>query len=325
MRTLGFTGLWCEIQRQHLAGLRGDQCVEQFRHQQVRDHGGEPGARTEHHPVGVEDRLDGFRDGRRVGRDDVHGLHLARGERDGGLAPHGDDRVGQLGVVALDQRLELQRHGGHGQHPALCAEQLADQVEGLDVVAELLPEGDDQQVADRVSVEVALGLEPVLDDPGPGAAPVVVAAERGERLAQVAGGRTPSSSRSRPLEPPSSATVTTAVRSPVIRRSAVRDAERPMPPPRATTLGCPPRLRPESAEVARLSRRIRRLRPVTRAPCPGGRGRSRCLRRRGGRRASPTWRPSGACRPCSPRRWSRSACPRGGSRRRSAGAAPCTG
>ncbi|CAM5512841.1 hypothetical protein SCYAM73S_08668 [Streptomyces cyaneofuscatus] len=119
----------------------------------------------------------------------MHGLHLARGERDGGLAAHGDDGVGQLRVMALDQRLELQRHGGHGQHPALRAEQLADQVEGLDVVAELLPEGDDQQIADRVLVEVALGLEPVLDDPGPGAAPVVVAAERGERLAQVAGGQ----------------------------------------------------------------------------------------------------------------------------------------
>ena len=39
------------------------------------------------------------------------------------------------------------------------------------------------------------------------------------------GGSTPSSSRSRPLEPPSSATVTTAVRSPVTRRSAERGGQ----------------------------------------------------------------------------------------------------
>ena len=67
------------------------------------------------------------------------------------------------------------------------AQQPADQVEGLDVVAELLPQGDDQQIADRVFVQVALGLEAVLDDAGPGLAPVVVAAQRGQRLAQVAG------------------------------------------------------------------------------------------------------------------------------------------
>ena len=45
------------------------------------------------------------------------------------------------------------------------------------------------------------------------------------------------SSRSLPLEPPLSATVTTAVISDVIERSAVRVAKRPCPPPRATTRG----------------------------------------------------------------------------------------
>ncbi|MDQ0814076.1 hypothetical protein QFZ63_005790 [Streptomyces sp. B3I7] len=55
------------------------------------------------------------------------------------------------------------------------------------MVAELFPQGDDQQVADRVFVQVALGLEAVLDDAGPGLAPVVVPAQRGQRLAQVAG------------------------------------------------------------------------------------------------------------------------------------------
>ncbi|CAM5534246.1 hypothetical protein SALBM217S_01358 [Streptomyces griseoloalbus] len=119
----------------------------------------------------------------------MHRLHLAGGEGDGGLAADGADVVGALRVVPLDQRLKLQRHGGHGQHPAVRAEQPPHQVQRLDVVAELLPQGDDQQVADRVLVQVALGLEAVLDDARPGLAPVVVPAQRGQRLAQVAGGQ----------------------------------------------------------------------------------------------------------------------------------------
>src|SRR6266568_3412629 len=51
------------------------------------------------------------------------------------------------------------------------------------------------------------------------------------------GGRTPKSRRSRPLDPPSSATVTIAVRSSVTRRRADSDAARPCPPPSATALG----------------------------------------------------------------------------------------
>src|SRR5699024_8927516 len=49
------------------------------------------------------------------------------------------------------------------------------------------------------------------------------------------GGSTPSSSRRRPLDPPSSATVTTAVTSVVTLRNADREACKPCPPPRATT------------------------------------------------------------------------------------------
>ena len=84
-------------------------------------------------------------------------LHLAPGERDGGLAAHRGQLVGPLRVVAPYERLELQRHGRHRQHPAVRPEQLAHQVERLDVVAELLPEGDDQQIAHRVPVQLALG------------------------------------------------------------------------------------------------------------------------------------------------------------------------
>src|SRR5690606_22334417 len=49
------------------------------------------------------------------------------------------------------------------------------------------------------------------------------------------GGSTPNSRRSRPEEPPLSATVTTPVRSAVTRRSAERVTESPCPPPNATT------------------------------------------------------------------------------------------
>src|SRR5690606_27186604 len=48
------------------------------------------------------------------------------------------------------------------------------------------------------------------------------------------GGSTPRSRRSRPLDPPSSATVTAAVTSVVPRRSADSDAYSPCPPPNAT-------------------------------------------------------------------------------------------
>ena len=56
-----------------------------------------------------------------------------------------------------------------------------------DVVAEQLPQRDDQQVADGVAVHLAVAGEPVLQHAGPGAAPLVVAAQRGQRHPQVAG------------------------------------------------------------------------------------------------------------------------------------------
>src|SRR5207247_5471430 len=51
------------------------------------------------------------------------------------------------------------------------------------------------------------------------------------------GARTPSHSRRTPDEPPSSATVTTAVTSPVICRTAERAADKPWPPPMQTIRG----------------------------------------------------------------------------------------
>ena len=75
-------------------------------HQQVRDHAGEPRARSEHHPVGGSDGGDGLRAGRRV-----FGLHqrdtddLARGGRDRDLAA---DRAPDT-VEAFDDRFDVER------------------------------------------------------------------------------------------------------------------------------------------------------------------------------------------------------------------------
>ena len=96
-------------------------------------------------------------------------------------------RVGVGRVQAPHLGGDVQRRDRHRQHPALGAEQPADPVEAVDVVAEQLPQRDDQQVADRVAVHLALAGEPVLEHPRPGLAPLVVAAQRGQRHPQVAG------------------------------------------------------------------------------------------------------------------------------------------
>ena len=78
------------------------------------------------------------------------------------------------------------------------------------------------------------------------------------------GGSTPNSRRSRPLEPPSSATVTIAVSCRVTRRSADRAANRPWPPPSAAIFGLSGRT--DGATGALSARAGGRL---TRAPDPG--------------------------------------------------------
>ena len=75
----------------------------------------------------------------------------------------------------------------HRQHPAARPEQPGDPVEPVDVVVQQLPERDDQQVAHRVAVHLAVGLEPVLEHLGPGLSPPVVAAQGRQRHPQVTG------------------------------------------------------------------------------------------------------------------------------------------
>src|SRR5215467_6493615 len=65
------------------------------------------------------------------------------------------------------------------------AEEPGDPVKRLNLVAEQLPERDDQQVPDSVPAELAAAREPVLNYLAPGSPPGVVAAERRERHPQV--------------------------------------------------------------------------------------------------------------------------------------------
>ena len=98
-----------------------------------------------------------------------------------------------------------------GSTRPLRAEQPAHPVESVDGLAEQLPQRDDQQVADRVVVQLTVAAEAVLQDIGPRPAPLVVAAQCGQRHPQIARRQYAELRRRRPDEPPLSATVTTAV------------------------------------------------------------------------------------------------------------------
>ena len=95
-----------------------------------------------------------------------------------------------------------------GQHPADRAEQAAGLVERGGEVAERLGEADEHEVAERVALELA-AAEAVLERRRPRRCRRRRARRGTARMSP--GGGTPRSRRSRPDEPPSSATLTTAV------------------------------------------------------------------------------------------------------------------
>ena len=169
----------------------------------------EPGPRNTQSACRIAATDSGQACGRR--RVEGHRDDVAGGGRHLDLAAH-RRRPGRLGgVQAADLGGDVHRGDRHRQHPPLGAQQPAHPVEGPHVVAHELPEPDDEEVAQRVALHVALPREAVLEDVGPRAAPVVVAAERGERHPQVTRRQHAELPRSRPEEPPLSATVTTAV------------------------------------------------------------------------------------------------------------------
>ena len=123
----------------------------------------------------------------RILRDQRHRADAARGGRAGDLAAHRAQRERALRVSSLHLGHEVEGDRRHGQHPAVRAEQPAHPVQSLHRVAEQLPQRHDQHVAHRVPAELGLPGEAVLDDPAPGGAPGIVAAQRRERHPQVTG------------------------------------------------------------------------------------------------------------------------------------------
>ena len=113
-------------------------------------------------------------------------------------------------VAGCDLGDELDRDRRGGQHPPDRSDQATDLVQRRHEIALGLVERRDQKVAERVPGQVT-GAEPVLHRP---AEDRRFAGQRHQALPQVAGRRRCASARSRPDDPPSSATDTIAVSSP---------------------------------------------------------------------------------------------------------------
>ena len=204
-----------EVEAPRPAGRRSStSALRSVGHHQVRDHRGEPRPGPEHHPVG------GARPPRPPrGRPRVGGLERDRHDRARRWSATSTwprtrgQRLGSSGSAPRTSAVMSIGVERHRQHPAGRAEQPAHPVEGVDVVAEQLPER-----------RRSAGCRPTW--------PLHLARRRAKRCcstrAQVRphssspqsaasairrspGGSTPNSPRSRPEEPPLSATVTTAV------------------------------------------------------------------------------------------------------------------
>ena len=264
-------------------------------------HAGEPRAGAEHDPVGLADRGDRLRAGRRRRRVEATSRRPDLRVVATATWPRTECTPGRaLGVDATSATMSSGYAPSAARGRARRA--AADPVEALDRVAEQLPQRDDQQVADGVAAQVArrrrTGAGPPRLQVRPQSSSPHSAASA---IRRSPGGSTPNSPRSRPLDPPSSATVTTAVSSsvpgaaPERRGQAVAAAERDDRRAGCELDGCPRSLAPQVAvDDAGLDAVAHEPRGELPRPSP------RC----------------GACRPCSRRRPSRTACPRAGSRRR---------
>ena len=168
-------------------GLRRDDRVAEAGDEDVRHDRREPRPGAEEDPVGLADRGQGLVGAARVRRQQAYALHPPPGRGDPVLAPDDGDGLGVCGVVADDLGLDLERDAGHRQDPAAGVEQPADEVQAVDGVAEQVPEGHDEEVAEGVAGQRPLALEPVLEHVPPGVAPLGVVAERRERHPQIPG------------------------------------------------------------------------------------------------------------------------------------------
>ena len=217
------------------AGL--DDGPAQLGDEQVRDDRGEPRPGPEHHPVGLADRVDGLGARHRVGRLEGDGLDRAAAGGHLDLAAHGRHRVrGAPGRRPRTWAVITSGVSAIGSTRPGGAEQPAHPVESRDVVAELLPQARrsagcrPRGRASRRRRRSGAGAPRPRSGPTRRRRTARPAPSGGRRAA---GRRTPA--RSRPDEPPSSATVTTAVSRSTTWRSADSEACRPWPPPSATT------------------------------------------------------------------------------------------
>ena len=192
---LRLAGVDLEVEVEQPAGLRRDDRVAEAGDEDVRHDRREPRSRAEEHPVGARGSArQGLVGAARVRRQQAYALHPSPGRRHPVLPTDDGDGLGVCLVVADDLGLDVERDAGHRQDPAAGVEQPADEVEAVDGVAEQVPEGHDEEVAEGVAGQRPLALEPVLEHVAPGVAPLGVVAERGERhpqVARAAGPRTP--------------------------------------------------------------------------------------------------------------------------------------
>jgi hypothetical protein len=117
------------------------------------------------------------------------GLDQASGRRYLDLSADGRELARAAWVGVAHPGLDVERNLRHRQHSSLGAEQPRDPVESLERAAKQLPQRDDEEVAHRVAVQLAVALESVLQDACPCTAPLVVAAQGGERHPKVTWGQ----------------------------------------------------------------------------------------------------------------------------------------
>ena len=190
----------------------------------------EPGA--EHDDIGFAHRVDGVRTRRCARRQQAHGTDAARGRGDRGLAPDASNARRVVRIEAVGLRDEVERNRAHRQHASYRADEFGQSGRARRPDSASAPSGRsaagcpaDARTGRRPRRCGAAGHRPIPGDPDRGPARAASAMRRSP------GGNTRSSRRMRPDEPPSSATVTIAVKSVVTSRSADSEACRPCPPP----------------------------------------------------------------------------------------------
>ena len=173
-----------QVEDEHPARSRLQQGPAHGGQDEVGQHRAVPGAGAQDHPVGPLDGLHGHRVGLGVGGHEGHVLQPPAG---GG---HGHLAADALAALAVDDvGLDDQRRGAHGHDAPVDGQQPPHPVQPAHVVAQQLPQGQDEQVAQGVVVQLAVTGEAVLEDVAPGQPPLGVVGERGQGHPQVAGGQ----------------------------------------------------------------------------------------------------------------------------------------